>query len=386
MSSGHYGEQQPWQQQPPGGPPWGNQYPSQPPRPPQGQPGGQYPGGQGPYPGQFQGQHPGFPSQYPGPYPPATAPQRSRKGLIIGIVAAVVLVLGLGIGGVVLLGKDNKDSKSHSSKTDKTPNSPVALMKKIQAADPCAIHNIAALKKYGPNQGLALDRSFNDCSALSGDKNNQTSDVYKFELTLGTSYTAADKAKDTPETVGGLKVFKLNVSEDLTDSCYYNLPYPGLDYAVEIRAVKLPPEGGNKDWPQRCQVAKEYLQAVSSKALSLPARTKPPAEPTLEGKDPCAKSAEAAAAVSGWTAGQITYQNPYFCRIPLTKTGSPVPMTLSIYWDINAEQSTTSSFGGTAKAIQLGGLSGAQLSSDNFGSGGGSCSNAMVFKKANPDE
>ncbi|MGH3426381.1 MAG: hypothetical protein ACRDQZ_02205, partial [Mycobacteriales bacterium] len=163
MSSGHYGERQPWRQQPTGGPPWGNQYPTQPSGTPQGQPGGQYPGGQGPYSGQFQGQYPGSPGQHPGPYPPATAPRRGRKGLIIGIAAAVVLVLGLGIGGVVLLGKDKQDDKPHSSKTEKTPDSPATLMKKIRAADPCAIHNLAALKKYGPDQGFELAESFNDC-------------------------------------------------------------------------------------------------------------------------------------------------------------------------------------------------------------------------------
>ncbi|MRH88561.1 DUF4333 domain-containing protein [Nocardia sp. SYP-A9097] len=115
-------QQQPWAQsqpqQPQPGQPWGQ---SQPQWPQQGQPatGGQE-WGQQPQPGQqaWAGSQPQWPQQgQPGQpggqqWPQPQAPKK-KTGLIIGIVAAVVVVLGAVIGGVVVLtAKDQLDNKA----------------------------------------------------------------------------------------------------------------------------------------------------------------------------------------------------------------------------------------------------------------------------------
>lgn len=100
---------------PPSGPPSG--YPSYPGYPPQqGYP--QYPG----YPPQqgyptppTQPGHPGGPPPSGPPQwgVPSPSPKKGRKGLVIGLVVAAVLLLGAGVGGVVVLqGGDDDDTTS----------------------------------------------------------------------------------------------------------------------------------------------------------------------------------------------------------------------------------------------------------------------------------
>ncbi|WP_067562870.1 DUF4333 domain-containing protein [Nocardia acidivorans] len=112
-------QQQPWAQsqpqQPQPGQQWGQ---SQPQWPQQGQPAtGGHEWGQQPQPGQpqwpQQGQ-PGWDQQQPGQQWPQPQPAKKKKtGLIIGIVAAVVVVLGAIVAGVVVLtAKDQLDNKA----------------------------------------------------------------------------------------------------------------------------------------------------------------------------------------------------------------------------------------------------------------------------------
>lgn len=451
--------QQPWQQsQPPQ--PGGQSYPPQggQPQQPPGQPGsappwpsapqvGQpsYPGQQ-PYPGQQQpypeqqpsheqppssgqpwpgatGGAPPYPAEQPqwGAYPAAPAfgadpgfgvppqPKKKKTGLIVGIIAAVVLLVGLGIGGALFLTKDDKDKKDDKSSSQEAKvGTPAALMAKIRAASICDMHDLEALKKYAPNTGYGgADHNFYSCTGLAGTeipgsdgKLKLDADRYLFELTVGRKYDQEDQAEDTPEQVDGQQIFLDSTSKDMSkpdDTCYYNLAFKGVGFGAQLRARKLIP-GATTDgnWPERCTVAKEYLAKIAPKILALKERSKPPTEPTVLGKDPCAKREEIIAAVglSGWTPGETTYQNPYACEIPFTKQGEAYTQQVSVYWDLDAVPSTTTLGGGQrAENMQLGGLNGVRFSSESSGTSiatgqpykaGGSCQNTMVLKPEDP--
>jgi actin-like ATPase involved in cell morphogenesis len=115
----------------PGTPP---AHPPPPSAPPRGAPPGSPPA---PYPQGFTGgpAQPGTTTQQPNYVPPATPPERSRKGLFIGIGAAIV-ALALVIGGMVLLTSGGSDDTSDTTVRRRTTDEVSTTQRRTTTTEP----------------------------------------------------------------------------------------------------------------------------------------------------------------------------------------------------------------------------------------------------------
>ncbi len=325
------------------------------------------------------------PSAYPPQsYPPV--PPKKRPGLIIGVIAAVILLISVGIA-TAFIATGNNDNGGSESKKSSQPVDLTALMARIRATDPCALHNLDFLKRFGPDHLFRLVNGFNSCHVTAGKKGDPNRDIFFFTITLGEYYDDNSKEKDKLENVGVHQVYQQRFKNPPVDTCYYNLPYEKTDFAVTLKALRSPPRGtADRNWPERCQIAKEYLGSIADNVLALPPREKAPEGRTLIGKDPCAQRNELAALLPDWTPGSPKYLRPYNCELPFTKQSEPYTLTMKISWDLNVEPSTKAFSGQTAKRIHIGDLGGVQLVVSGLdNSDGGSCSNSMTLQPSDQD-
>ncbi len=311
----------------------------------------------------------------------------------------VLVVICVGIGGTVALlggdGENGSEDKTGGASSPDAPgqNSPAALLKRVRATDPCSLHDASFLKRFGPDLMLQLS-PLNGCVATAGKRGDQNSDVFSFVLEVGQPYTY-NPLDERDEVAGYPADHSSLVDKNLDDGfgqsedrCYYHLPHGELDFAVFLRVRKFPAaDTADQAWPERCQVAKEYLTAIAETALKLPPRENPVEKPSVEGKDPCADSDAAARAVTGWTAEEPLYRNAYECQIELTKQEDT--QILTIKWTLGTTPSPTPSLPREkVESIQLGGLDGVQ-STFSFASGdeagGGTCGNELVAKPEDPN-
>jgi len=324
-------------------------------------------------------------------------PPKKKTDLIIGIIAGVVLLLSFSLGGVLLLNKDDESNnsarpKSSDAENDSAPDSTATLMKKIRATDPCSVHDRSFLKRFGPDQvvrlGTSLGNQPNGCVATTGKKGDPSEDFFVFELVLGYPYAVDGASGDSAEDVAGHEAFRSRSPKDPTgDTCSYNLPYPDLDFSVNLRVRRVVPDSeSNKSWPERCEVARDYLAKISDKALTLTPRKQTLKGRTIIGKDPCAARSEIVSLVEGWKAAPVKYVGPYECRIELTEQGEAYRQAFIVMFDLGATPTPeTSAEGQQTERVQLGGLEGVRSSTRALVAGGSACDNTMIIKPADPE-
>ncbi|HEX3733317.1 MAG TPA: hypothetical protein VHU91_10400 [Mycobacteriales bacterium] len=328
----------PYGQQPQSGPPYGQSYGApygqQPPggygqqRSGPGQPQSGAPYGQPPQSGPPYGQQPGQPysgapyGQQPPGYPPYQQPpgqhKKKRTGLIIGIVIAVVVVLGLVTAGVVLMKGDDKGGGSGGKGSDK------ASAVNFGATDPCGYLTPDAFKdiagKDERTKQLAVDlvpEGLNQCSVHIVLKISNEAGLL---LDMDSSQQAdLAKLKQTPEkgtkgvNDGPFYIVKPTVTG--TQTCKETLYRPdgsGVQVGGNVSVGAVDQNGRLKPGVDTCAAIDKAISAVAT---------------TLKGKGPTKisyppdsfGSADACKLVTGNDVG-AALQNPGEAALPSATT------------------------------------------------------------------
>lgn len=266
--------------------------------------------------------------------------------------------------------------------SDKSSETAVALMKKIQGADICALHDQEFLKKFGPKVVLNPGPGFHGCTGIGGTPNAEH--FWLFELKVGAPYEPKDKAKDKAEDVGGRKVYFPTFSTgDKDDTCHAKIQLGQTDFSATLRARMVPNTGKPAPWPERCQQAGAYLAQLAPKLESPPARAAAP-DSRLLGKDPCAKKDQLTALYPDYQPQRVDYVSPYDCRIYLTSPTEPLKLLVSVSWDLDDEPEANSSGGLRAEKITMADLPGVRVMSVDQGKGG-RCLNSITVKPGQKD-
>ncbi|RZS44507.1 hypothetical protein EV193_101383 [Herbihabitans rhizosphaerae] len=279
--------------------------------------------------------------------------------------------------------------------TDTPPSTPVnadELMRKIRDASVCDIHDVEALAKFGAQrEAEGARRVFNECWARAKNPNEPFS--YLFDLKVGVEFGQKERTENAPEPADGRTLHNYRYNKEKQDECMYYAPYPGADFAVSLRARKVPAKGApDQVWPERCQEAKSYLLRIMPKAEAFTPRSKPSTIPVV-GKDPCARKDVLLGQYPDYQSG-VSYVSPYQCRIRLFRPGNPVALNVSVYWKIDAvpRLEKTDQGVGTweAAATRVGRFNAVKMVSAGRGPGGvqtgGSCGYALIVEPAPPED
>lgn len=265
---------------------------------------------------------------------------------------------------------------------DKSSEAVVALMKKVQGTDVCALHDKEFLGRFGPKVITNPGPGFHGCTGIGGTPN--ADHFWLFELKVGQPYEPKERDKDKSEEIGGKKIYFPTFSTDTAqDTCHAKVLLGETDFAAVLRARMVPNKGQPAPWPERCQQAGAYLVALAPKLDSLPARTAP-ADSKLIGKDPCDKKDQLVALYPDFELAGVDYVSPYDCRIRMGKPTEPVKLLISVSWDLDDEPDTSVLGSQRAERITLGGLNGVRLATVDQGRGG-SCGTTMTVKPGEKD-
>ncbi|MBP2476058.1 hypothetical protein JOF53_004930 [Crossiella equi] len=260
----------------------------------------------------------------------------------------------------------------------------VALMRKIQAGDVCALHDESFLKKFGSKVIRTPGPGFHGCTGIGGEPNGQH--FWLFELKVGEPYRPSTREPDKVEQVGGRDVFfpKAEAVNGVEDTCYAKTKLAGTDFVLSLRARMVPNQGQPAPWPERCQEAGAYAALLGPRADDLPARTGGEPESRLLGKDPCAKKDQIVALYPDWQLESSGYLSPYDCQLKFGQADKPLQLVLTLAWDRDDEPSDKTFGDQRLDKIDVGGFPGQRLSSAGKGSGG-SCKNTLVVKPGQKD-
>ncbi|MGO1050422.1 hypothetical protein [Crossiella sp. CA198] len=312
--------------------------------------------------------------------------------LLTGVLALAVLAAGCTttVSGTPTAGAQAPTSAARPSSTgrpgappeaDKSSETVVALMKKIQETDICALHDQEFLKKFGPKVVSTNGPGFNGCAGIGGTPNAEH--FWLFELVLGAPYEPKDRNKDKSEDVGGRKIYFPTISGTNDDTCHAKIQLGQTDFGATLRARMVPNTGKPAPWPERCQQAGAYLALLAPKLESPPARTAA-ADGRLLGKDPCAKKDQIVGLYPEYQLQAVEYVSPYDCRIRFVKGDEPLKLLVSVSWDRDDEPSLTSFGSQRVEKIEMGGLSGIRRTSADVGRGG-SCFTSLTVKPGEKD-
>ncbi len=253
-----------------------------------------------------------------------------------------------------------------------------ALMERLRRVDPCSIldADIAVEMGLGPRTALN-EAGIQECKLVSG-TGEQGEQAYLFNLTLAHVYDDAERGRNYAEQVAGRQVYRAAMSGlpgtpatptapspagssptgDRGDTCYYEIPIARSGYTSQLRLRRITPKGSTaaEEWPQRCDVLRDYLSRIIDRLERLDPGPAPVPEPRLYGKDPCAASDAVLARYPGFALTRTDRYTPYACVLTLHHPSPDVPYDMRV--DINFSRNIDQQLGQRRQPIRIGGLTG----------------------------